>query len=265
MIIDVHTHAYPDKLLPKVRENLESLFKVKFYGDGSLKSLLEYMDKAGVNISVVCSVATRPEQVPSINDWLFSIRGERIRVFCALHPEYPDWEKELARIKEKGDGIKLQPEFQDFYVDDEKVFPLYEELEHLELPVLFHCGEELSGTQLVRSSPSRIARVLKQFPRLKLIAAHFGGFRLWDEVEEYLLGKEVYFDTAFFFGHLPPERIKYLILKHPEDKILFGTDFPLQDPRNDINFLESLDISERLKRRILGENARGLLKKGGEA
>ncbi len=266
LIIDIHTHAYPEKLLPKVRENLENLFKVKFYGDGSLNSLLEYMDRAGVNISVVCSVATRPEQVPSINDWLFSIRSERIRVFCALHPQYADWRKELVRIKEKGDGVKLQPEFQDFYVDDDNVFPIYEEMQKLEIPVLFHCGEELSGTQLVRSSPHRIARVLKEFPKLKLIAAHFGGFRLWDEVEKYLLGKDVYFDTAFFLGHLPPERIKYLILKHPSDRILFGTDFPLQDQRNDIKFLMQLDIPDKIKAKILGENAKKLLKvEGGEA
>ena len=263
MIIDIHTHAYPDKLLPKVRENLENLFGVKFYGDGSLNSLLKHMDRAGVDVSVVCSVATKPEQVPSINNWLFSIRGERIRVFCALHPQYADWRKELLRIKKKGDGVKLQPEFQDFYVDDEKVFSIYEELQKLEIPVLFHCGEELSGTQLVRSSPSRIARVLKEFPELKLIAAHFGGFRLWDEVEKYLLGKDVYFDTAFFFGHLPPERIKTLLLNHPEDKILFGTDFPLQDQRKDINFLKELDIPDKLKVKILGENARRLLKMQG--
>ncbi|RKY35636.1 MAG: hypothetical protein DRP73_04545 [Candidatus Omnitrophota bacterium] len=117
----------------------------------------------------------------------------------------------------------------------------------------------------MRSSPPRIARVLKEFPKLKLIAAHFGGFRLWDEVEKYLLGKDVYFDTAFFFGHLPQKRIKTFLLNHPGDKILFGTDFPLQDQIKDIKFLKRLDIPDELKVKILGENARELLKKGGEA
>lgn len=259
-IVDTHTHAYPERVISKVQANLEDLFKVKFYGNGSLNSLLEYMDKAGVSLSVVCSVATKPQQVSSINDWLFSIRSEKIRVFCALHPDYSDWRDEIKRIKQKGDGIKFQPEFQDFYIDEERVFPLYEEIEKNHLPVLFHCGEELSGTQLVRSSPRRVRNLRDRFPNLKIIAAHFGGFRMWQEVEKYLLGEDIYLDTAFFFQYLAPEKVKQLILRHREDRILFGTDFPLQDQRKDLKFLMGLDIPRGLKERILGLNARELLK-----
>jgi predicted TIM-barrel fold metal-dependent hydrolase len=259
MIIDIHTHAWPEKVSQKARENLESVFKVPFVGDPTVSTLLRYMDKNNISVSVICAVATRPEQVPSINDWLFSVRGERIRAFCALHPEYASWKEELVRIKEKADGVKLQPEFQDFYVDDKKVYPVYEMMEALQLPVLFHCGEELSGTMLVRSSAGRILKVKKDFPRLTIIAAHYGGFRLWEEVEKYLIGTDVFLDTAFFFGFLPREKTIQMLLEHRSDRLLFGTDFPLVDQKKDLDYLAGLEIPDDLKERILYRNARELL------
>jgi predicted TIM-barrel fold metal-dependent hydrolase len=230
-----------------------------FVGDPTVHTLLQYMDMNNISASVICAVATRPEQVPSINDWLFSVRGERIRIFCALHPEYASWRDELARIREKGDGVKLQPEFQNFYVDDKTVYPIYELMEELQIPVLFHCGEEISGTMLVRSSAGRILQVKKDFPRLTIIAAHFGGFRMWDEVEKNLIGTDVYMDTAFFFGFLPREKIIRMLLRHRSDRLLFGSDFPLVDQKKDLQYLAALDIPDELKERILFRNARELL------
>ncbi|MFA5362887.1 MAG: amidohydrolase family protein [Candidatus Omnitrophota bacterium] len=259
MIIDIHTHAWPEKVSQKARENLESIFKTPFVGDPTVHTLLRYMDKNDISVSVICAVATRPEQVPSINNWLFGVRGERIRAFCALHPEYVSWRDELARIKEKADGVKLQPEFQNFYVDDKKIYPVYEMMEQLQLPVLFHCGEELSGTMLVRSSAVRILKVKKDFPRLTIIAAHYGGFRLWEEVEKYLIGTDVFLDTAFFFGFLPREKIIHLLLEHRSDRLLFGSDFPLVDQKKDLDYLAGLDVPDDLKERILYRNARELL------
>lgn len=259
MIIDMHTHAWPEKVSGRAKENLEKIFGVKLIGDPTLETLFNYMDMNYIDVSVVCGVATKPEQVSSINKWLFSIRSKRIKVFCALHPGYKDWEEELKKIKDKGDGIKLQPEFQDFYIDSENVFPWYECMEKLRLPVMFHCGKELSGTMLVRSSPDRMSGVIKKFPGLKIIAAHFGGFELWDEVKKHLLGRDVYLDTSFFFHFLPVEEIKSMILGHPADKLLFGTDFPIVDQKKDIGFLKTLDIPEGLKENIFSLNARKLL------
>ena len=259
MIIDIHTHAWPEKVSQKARESLESFFKIKLVGDPTVTTLERCMKKNSIDVSVVCAVASRPEQVKSINDWAFSIRSGRIKVFASFHPGYESWKDELARIKKNADGIKLQPEFQDFYVDDEMVFPAYEEMERLGLPVLFHCGEELSGTMLVRSSAKRIWNVKRRFKKLNIIAAHFGGFRLWDEVKEFLLGKDIYLDTAFFFQHLPVGEIIEMIKAHPAERILFGTDFPLVDQADDIRFLRGLDISPEAKGKIFGANAARLL------
>jgi predicted TIM-barrel fold metal-dependent hydrolase len=260
VIIDIHTHAWPEKVSQRARENLETLFREKMVCDPTAGNLLKYMDKNGIDVSVICSVATRPEQVPAINDWLFGVRNDRLRVFCAFHPKYGKWKDELKRIKDKGDGIKLQPEFQDFYVDDESIFPVYEEIEKAGLPVLFHCGEELSGTMLVRSSPSRVIRIKDKFGDLKMIGGHFGGFRLWDEVKKHLLGKDIYLDTSFFFGFLPKEEIRSLLLSHRPDRLLFGTDFPLVDQKKDLDYIGELGIDGGLKDKILSSNARSLLK-----
>ncbi len=259
MIIDIHTHAWPDKVSERAREHLELSFRRKLVANPTVDTLLRFMDKNGVDVSVICAVASRPDQVSSINDWLFGVRNERIRIFCALHPEYGAWRDELRRIRERGDGIKLQPEFQDFYVDQENVFPIYETIQALELPLLFHCGEELSGTMLVRSSPPRLLKVKKKFPRMKIVAAHFGGFQLWQEVKENLLGEDIYLDTSFFFDYLPRPEVKEMLLAHRPDRLLFGTDFPLVDQKKDLDFLRGLGLDAALEERILSGNARQLL------
>jgi len=260
MIIDIHTHAWPEKVSRKAKENLEHLFKVPMLGNPTLENLLASMQKNRIDLSVICAVATKPEQVASINDWLFKVRSDKIKAFCAMHPDYPLWETEISRIKERGDGIKFQPEFQGFYVDEERMFPFYEAISEAELPVIFHCGEELSGTLLVRSSAARILKVRRLFPELKIIAAHFGGFRHWQETRELLLGKDLYLDTSYFLHYLPKAEVKELILGHRQDRLLFGTDFPLADPQKDLDFINDLGLPVQLKESILFRNAQELLR-----
>ncbi len=255
MVIDIHTHAWPDKVAQKARENLESFFKITMVGTPTVETLLQRMDANAIDISVVCAVASRPEQVIGVNNWAFGVRSARLKVFASMHPGFARWKEELARVKERADGIKFQPEFQNFYVDDETVFPLYEEIERLGLPVLFHCGEELSGTLLVRSSPQRVAAVKKRFPALKIIAAHFGGFRLWKDVEEHLLGEDIYLDTAYFFGNVSDTEAKRLLLGHRADRLLFGTDFPLVDQAKDLQAVRGLGLASDLQEAILWKNA----------
>ncbi len=259
-IVDIHTHVWPSKVAEKARENLESLFKVKLKELPTVETLLEFMDKNKIRLSCICSVAPDPGKVESINNWLFGIKNPRLGIFAAFHPDYKNWQNEFKRIKDNACGIKLQPEFQNFYVDERRVFPIYEEIEKLGIPVLFHCGYELSGTMIVRSSPERLLRVKQSFPSLKIIAAHFGGFRLWDDVEKYLLGTDIYLDTSFFFHYLPSQRIKKMLLGHDKNRLLFGTDFPLIDQKKDIDYLKNLDIPSQLKKVIFSQNALKLLK-----
>lgn len=259
MIIDIHTHAWPDKISAKAQNHLESLLGVGLHADPTVASLIKSMDANAIDYSVLCAVASRPEQVPSINRWLKGIGVSRIKIFAAMHPAYKEWREELSRISAFANGVKFQPEFQDFYVDDVSVYPIYEFLTELKLPVLFHCGEELSGTQVVHSSPERIAKVLRDFPRLKVIGGHFGGFRLWPAVEEYLIGKEIYLDTSCFFEYAPGAWVRKMLLKHSPDRLLFGSDFPIGNPAKDLAYLSEADIPDSLKEKILWRNASGLL------
>ena len=258
-IIDVHVHAWPEKIASRAREELENVFGTKLVGEPTVDTLLKFMDKNSIDMSFICAVAVKPEQVTSINNWLFDIKNDRLGVMCALHPLFSGWRDEILRIKDKGNGIKFQPEFQGFCVDDDKMFYIYEEIEKNDLPVIFHCGEELSGTMLVRSSPQRISRVIDKFPHMKVIAAHFGGFRMWDEVKKHLLGKDVYMDTSFFFDYLPRDEVVSFLGTHPVDRIVFGTDFPLIDQKKDIDALKNIDIPSDLKEKIFFRNASSLM------
>ncbi|HNX81172.1 MAG TPA: amidohydrolase family protein [Candidatus Omnitrophota bacterium] len=259
MVIDIHTHAWPEKVSLRARETLESLFKIPFVGEPTIDLLLSYMDKNSIDVSVVACVATKPEQVPSINTWALSVRSNRLKMFCAMHPDYPDWQRELLRIKEGGDGIKFQPEFQNFYVDDTRMFDMYAQIENLGLPVLFHCGEELSQTMLVRSNPARLRAVHREFPGLKIIAGHFGGFQIWDETRKFLLGEDIYLETSYFIRFMPRDTVREMLLAHRADRLLFGSDFPLVDQKIDIDCIKGLGLPKALEERILFRNAQELL------
>jgi hypothetical protein len=136
---------------------------------------------------------------------------------------------------------------------------MYEEVEKLGLCLLFHSGDELTPEMIVRATPERLLTVREKFPGLKMIAAHFGGFRHWEGVRKHLLGKDIYFDTSAFFGYLPDQEARELILNHPADRILFGTDFPIRDQKIDLDYLDKLGFAAELKEKILGGNARRLL------
>ncbi|MDR3112992.1 MAG: amidohydrolase family protein, partial [Endomicrobium sp.] len=138
-------------------------------------------------------------------------------------------------------------------------FHIYEELEKYSLPVLFHCGVELSSKGEVRSSPDRILNVLNKFPNLKVICAHMGGYLMWNEALEKLGGKNVYFDTSDSIREMGDDLRNEFFAKHGFDKILFGSDFPLEYPKTEINFIKSLNISEENKEKILGGNIKKLL------
>jgi uncharacterized protein len=259
MVIDIHTHAWPEKVSQKARASLESYYTVKCVGDPTVATLRSFMDQNGVDVSVICAVASRPEQVVSINDWLFSINDPRVKIFAALHPDYAGWKEELRRIKDKGNGIKFQPSFQSFFVDDETVFPVYEAIEKLQIPVLFHSGDELAPQLTIRATPQRLLAVRNKFPGLTMIAAHLGGFRQWEDVKSTLMGTDIYLDTSASFGYISDEDARYILANHRPDRILFGTDFPFFNQKKDLDYLDKLGLAKDQKEMILCGNARDIL------
>ena len=256
MIIDIHVHAYPDDLSVKALGSMEKIFGLKAFCGGSISDLLAAMDRADINTSVLQGVALKPDNVVSINTWLGNVLSERIKCFAAMHPDFEGFEGELERVKSLGFwGVKFQPEFQHFIPDEERMFPFYEKIYELDLAVLFHAGFELSNPGVSHATPETLSRIHKMFPKMKIIAGHFGGFMQWDEVEEYLVGTNVLFDTSCVFGNLDDKDIFRIIRAHGADKILLGSDHPLFSSLEAVEGIKRLGLSGDEESLILGENA----------
>ena len=263
-IVDFHCHAFPDDVAQRALDALLSIYKVQPKTDGTASGLIRHMDIGGVDYAVVLPVATKASQVTSINDWAASHADPRIISFGGIHPLCEDIGGEVERIVSLGlPGIKIQANWQDTYVDDPKMYPIYEAAQG-RLIISFHSGEELTPFEELKSTPRRLAKVHADFPDLVMIAAHMGGYLMWDEVEECLVGKDIYMDTsACFPDDLDDSRFVDIIRRHGPERILFGTDLPFGDPLDDIPRLMNMGLTDRELQLILGKNAQRLL--GGRA
>ncbi len=260
-IIDFHTHAFPDELAPRAMQNLIDAYKTPAYTDGTIGGLRAHMKKTGVSASVVVPVATKPEQVVRINDWAASVNSNDVICFGALHPDFENIPAEIDRLLEMGiKGVKIQPDWQHRPVDDPSMMKIYEAAEG-RLTVLLHVGEEIEAFGRVMSTPEGVRRVHDAFPNLTLIAAHMGGFRMWDDARKHLLATNVYFDTSFCPPQdLPDDDFRDIILSHGADKILFASDSPFGNSAEDIERLKSLGLDNTTLEKIFYLNACNLLK-----
>jgi predicted TIM-barrel fold metal-dependent hydrolase len=262
MIIDIHTHCFPDELALKAIPLLSEKAGIKSFSDGTVKQLKKSMAVAGIDISVLQPIATKPEQTKGINRWAVSVQDKNIITFGTIHPDFADWKDEIRWLTEAGiRGVKFHPEYQDFFVDDPKMFPIYEELAKAGLIILFHAGVDLGYTAPYHCTPCRLEKILDSFPNATIIAAHMGGYRYWDDVEKYLIGKNVYFDTSYALEELGNERAEQLIKAHGVQKVLFGTDSPWRDQTKEISFIRSLNLRSAEINEILGKNASRILRK----
>lgn len=257
-IIDSHAHIFPEKIAEKAVESIGNYYGLDMSSSGTAEDLLETGNKINVYKYVVHSTATRAEQVKPINDFIAEMQ-EKYHCFIGLgtlHPELPDIDSEVDRIIELGlNGIKLHPDFQEFNIDDESMLPIYRAVEG-RLPVLMHTGDEVKTS----SRPKRLARVLDMFPDLTVIAAHLGGYQMWDESLEYLVGRNLYLDTSSSFFRLDTEKVAEIIRRHGVDKVLFGTDYPMWTHEDELGRFDNLRLTEEERRLILFENACRLYK-----
>jgi uncharacterized protein len=259
IVIDMHAHAYPDDLSAKAIAGMEKAFRITSKNSGRVSGLLESMDCSGIDISVLQGVAMKPEQVMTINSWLMSVQSQRIKCFAAMHPLFKDFGKELERVKRAGFwGVKFHPEFQDFSPDEKRMFPFYEKIGELGLAMLFHTGFELSHPGIIHATPLSIRKVHDNYPSVTLIAGHFGGFMMPEQVEKHLVGTNVLLDTACIFGHTDDSVIRKIIFAHGAEKILFGSDHPLFSQKENMGGIKRLGLSEKEEGGILGKNAQKL-------
>jgi predicted TIM-barrel fold metal-dependent hydrolase len=268
MYIDFHTHAFADNIAERAIEKLEkTIFESGFpnpaapvFG-GTVKGLLEEMDKSGVDISVVMPIATKPSQQTVINNWAAEIKSEKLYPFGSVHPDAPDALEELERIKSLGlYGIKFHPDYQEFFADEERMFPIYEKCAALSLPVLLHAGLDPLSMDVVHCTPKMGANVADRVKGLTLIMAHLGGSERWDDVETYLVGKNVYLDTAYTAGYLPDEQILRIMRNHGLNRILFASDSPWHSPSDEMEMIKRLPLDKPEKDMIFYRNALEILR-----
>lgn len=266
MTVDFHTHIFPEKIAAKTIEKLENIGNIKAFTDGREESLILSMEEAKVDVSIVLPVVTRPEQFNTVNDFAARMnekyQGKKTRLlsFGGIHPDAPDIRRELRMIKYLGlQGIKLHPDYQNTYFDDVKYMRILDYATELDLVTVVHAGVDIGFPNHVRCTMNRIQKVLEEVEPRKLVLAHYGGFRIWDEVEEQIAGKDVYLDTAFIFDYIKDETFLNILNKHGADKILFATDSPWSGQRETLSHLTGLPIEKTALERILGQNAAGLI------
>jgi predicted TIM-barrel fold metal-dependent hydrolase len=258
--IDIHTHVFPDDVAPRAMAALEEEARVNAAIGGSVGDLRRSMAEAEVVASVVAPVSTKPTQVAGVNRWVRSLAASDVIPFGTLYPLSPTVMADADALIALGlRGVKLHPDYQRFHPDDPRVFPMYERLEAAGVIALFHAGIDIGLYPPVYGTPRRIAEVLYAFPRLKIIAAHMGGYQMWDEVEQHLLGQDLYFDTSFCSGVLSETQWISLMERHGWDRVLFGTDSPWRAQRTEREIIERLPIPGDAKEAVLYDNAARLL------
>ena len=258
-IIDAHAHIYPDKIAVRASASIGEFYNMPVGFDGTVEHLLELGDSAGVDMFLVQSVAVSPKNVFSINDFIANSVNEnpdRFIGFASLHPEMENVADEVARAKSLGlRGVKLHPDIQKFNIDDKAAYKIYEACEGV-FPILIHTGDH----RYLHSDPRRVPQVLRDFPKLKLICAHFGGWSQWNEAEKHLAGLEgVWVDTSSSMYAFSAGRAKELINAFGEDRVIFGSDYPMWAPGDEIKNIERLGLPERVKSKIYYKNLSDLL------
>ena len=263
MIIDFHTHIFPDKIAGKTIERLEQLSSIKASTNGTLEGLLASMERTGVDLSVIMPVATKPSQMESINMYAKEVCEKypgKLISFGGIHPDCEDYKKELKHIKELGlKGIKIHPDYQGVMIDDTRFMNIIDYASEIGLIILTHAGIDIGLPEKVHCPPDRMRKVIEKIKPEKLIVAHYGGWKQWQEVYDYLAGENVYLDTAFTFDYIDKEMFLKILQKHSADKILFATDSPWSYALRDIESVKSMLSDESIKQKIFSENAKKLL------
>ena len=259
-IIDFHTHAFPDAIAQRAMSSLEHGASTKAFLDGRLTSLIASMDRSGIEKSVVCSIATKPSQFEPILSWSEEVRSERIIPLLSIHPDDVDYAEKIRIVGREGfKGIKMHPYYQDFNIDDDRMLRIYEAVLKENLMVVMHTGFDIAFKRIRRADPAGILDIAERFPGLKFVATHLGAWEQWHEVETVLAGKPVYMELSFALEYLDRAPVREIILKHPKEYLLFGTDSPWTDQQKTLELFRSLKLGEDIDMAVLRDNAERLI------
>ena len=261
-IIDIHAHVFPDPIARKASDSVR-----EFYGldmdlpdhAGTVDELLELSEEAGISHSCIHSVAVTPRSVDSINRFIAGVvkeQPDRLTGFGAIHPGREDPAGLADEVQRMGlKGFKIHPDMQRFALDSPEAMEMFGAIEG-KLPIIIHTGD----SRFEYSRPRQMKNVLDAFPNLVCVCAHLGGWSEWDDAQALLAGYEnMYVDTSSSLYAMTAEKARRLIRGYSRERVLFGTDFPMWTPRDELNRFLQLNLSDGEQERILWRNAEELL------
>ena len=280
MLIDIHTHTFPTHIAALTIEKLKQQGHTDAFTDGTVAQLRASMERVGVDYSLVLPVATNIRQVQKINEVSARLHSHAAETgvlsFGAMHPDFPDWKNELARIKELGmPGVKLHPVYQGVNYDDPRYLRILDRAAELGLTVLVHGGRDVGFPERVNITPAMILHTIREVGDYPVIVAHMGGWHQWDEVEELLADTHVCLDTAYALGRIHPlgdgfygpgdlamlgsEQFVRMVRKFGAHRIFWGTDSPWRDQQESLDLFLQQPLTKEEQELILGGNAAKLL------
>lgn len=261
MLIDFHTHAYPDKLAERTVKRLGEEGNVEYFTDGTVCDLEKRMTDESVDFFVLQHIAVTPKHEKNVNIFALQTNVGNKFSFGSVHPYSETWEQSLNELKKSGiKGVKFHNEYQNFYVDDKKAYSVYETCEKLGLIMMFHGGADIAFKPPYKCSPESFARVAKTFPRANFVFAHLGGLHTQKESVTHLAPlKNVYTDTAFSSQNYTASQGREIVNAFGAGRVLFGSDCPWDTPRRTVEYIKTLKLDKVDEEKIFSENARGLL------
>lgn len=262
MIIDFHTHTFPEQIAKASIERLSKCSGIAPHTDGTAEGLRRGMEESGVNLSVILPVMTKPSQFETVNKAAAKIceTGGGLLSFGGIHPDCSDVGQRMREIRAWGlKGIKIHPAYQEVYMDDIRYLRILDAAAEQGLIISVHAGVDIGLPTPVYAAVERILHAVRETKPEKLVLAHLGGWKEWDAAEEMIAGENVYLDTAFLEDYIDDDQLLRIIKKHGAEKILFGTDCPWSGQKESIERLEKLPLPEEEKELIFSGNAAKLL------
>jgi len=258
-IIDIHTHIYPDEIAQKATNSVRKFYGIALDGtmDGTADLLLHQADKAGIGKMVILPVAIRPDRVQGINDFILkkTEQCDRFVGFGTVHAAMDGICSEVERIMATGlKGLKMHPDSQCFPIDDLRLYPVYDQIQG-KLPVLVHMGDK----RYDYSHPIRLRKILDSFPRLQVIAAHFGGYSMYQTACDLLMDTQCVFDVSSSLMFLEDGEAERYINTYGAERMAFGSDYPMWDPVSEVERFLQLKLTDNQFEQIAAKTAQRIL------
>lgn len=257
-IIDIHTHIYPDKIAQKATDSVRAFYQVQGSTmGGTVDQLLEQYPKAGISRCVVLPVSNTPDHVRSINSFILEQTQlhDCFTGFGTVHAAMENLSEEVDWILSNGlKGIKMHPDSQRFPIDDLRLFPVYDAIAG-KIPVLLHMGD----ARYNYSHPIRLRRILSLFPNLQVIAAHLGGYSMYQAAQELLWDTDCVFDISSALMFMEQSEAERYLHAYGAERLAFGSDYPLWDPVTEVKRFQQLHLTQSEFEQIAHKTAERVL------